>query len=164
MKIGLWRPLAFMLLLGAVVFGFRHVQPAHAFSSPTYYPVQFNSYAGVPCPTSITVNGQSLNLGNNCSALFNTAAMDPISQSDPQGQSVVIGPFVQVCKDGSVKQTNLPTWRGTVPGHNYSSGQIRLGYTQANLCPGYGTYQFTLMINSSSYGDGEIWTFRLMLT
>jgi hypothetical protein len=154
MKKGLWRPLAFLLLLGAVVFGFRQVQPAHAVSSPSFYPVGFKSYDGYPCPSSITVNGQGINLGSNCSAMNNTVAfIDPTLQSDPSGWGVVIGPnWTQKCRDGSVKSLGSYTWSGTLPGHNNAPNPVFM-HTFPSVCPGYAPTNFYLMLLSRPYGD-----------
>ena len=86
MKITVWRALAF-LLLGALVFSVQHMDPARAFSSPTYYPVNVLSYAGMPCPSSVTINGQSITIGDHCSNMYNGHAALSSRAIPPAGAS-----------------------------------------------------------------------------
>lgn len=153
-----WRTAAACLLLGILAVAFQHVQVARAFSSPTFYPVGFQSYAGYPCPSAIVVDGQSIPLGSNCSAMNNTVSFTSTTpQSDMTGKSVVIGPnWTQQCRDGSVKNLGSYTWSGTLPGHNNPPNPIYM-HTFPAVCPGYSTTNFYVQILSRPYGSSWEW-------
>ena len=129
---------------------------ARAFTAGPSYPVVFVSNAASnPCPSTITINGQSLNLGSNCSAITGGGvSLKPISQTDLAGATVVIGPgWTQAC-NGRTLNLDPVTWTGAMPAHGKSI--LETIHTWQGVCPGTGS-SLTISIISSQQGDNWQW-------